>query len=131
VKGRIQLLGGISREQVERELAEAEVFSLVSLEENAPLVIEEAMAAGVPVVASNRCGMPYLVRHGETGFLVDPHRAENIAYRLALLVRDAGLRKKMGERSRAVALERFHPERVAARTREVYREAEKNRHCLK
>ena len=125
LKDRVHLLGGISSEQVRRELAAAAVFALTSLEENAPLGIEEAMAARVPVVVSNRCGMPYLVRHGETGFLVDPHHPEDIAYRLALLLKDGELRKKMGERSRAIALECFHPARVAYRTREVYRDAQR------
>ena len=125
LKDRVHLLGGISSEQVGRELAGAAVFALTSLEENAPLGIEEAMAARVPVVVSNRCGMPYMVRHAETGFLVDPHRPEDIAYRLAMLLKDGELRKKMGERSRAIALECFHPARVAYRTREVYRDAQR------
>src|SRR5581483_1621214 len=62
-------LGSIGPDEVRRELASASLFALVSLEENAPLAIEEAMAVGVPVVTSNRCGMPYMVRHAETGYL--------------------------------------------------------------
>jgi glycosyltransferase involved in cell wall biosynthesis len=110
-------------EQVKNELAQASAFAMVSLEENAPLGIEEAMAAGVPVVASNRCGMPYLVGHGETGFLVDPFDPEDIAGRLRQLLSDRDLRESMSARSRQFALKRFHPHRVAIRTREVYREA--------
>jgi glycosyltransferase involved in cell wall biosynthesis len=85
--------------------------------------IEEAMAVGVPVVASNRCGMPYMVRHGETGYLVDPLDPEAIAGRLGQLLVDAGLRERMGEASRLLARERYHPAAVAARTRQVYFEA--------
>lgn len=121
--GRIDRLGSIDAAGVRRELAAASVFALVSLEENAPLGIEEAMAAGVPVVASNRCGMPYMVQHGETGYLVDPEQVEDIAGRLTALVEDARLRRVMGEAGRAVARVRFHPDAVARRTRDVYVEA--------
>ncbi len=125
LKDRVHMLGEISIEQVSRELAGCAVFALTSLEENAPLGIGEAMAAGVPVIASNRCGMPYMVRHGESGFLVDPRRPENIADRLALLLNDNELRRKLGERSRAIAIDHFHPDRVAYQTREVYRESQR------
>jgi glycosyltransferase involved in cell wall biosynthesis len=108
---------------VRQELASASVFGLVSLEENAPLGIEEAMAAGVPVVASNRCGMPYMVSHGETGFLVDPLSVDDITRRLQQLLENAGLRRMMGEAARDIAQERFHPSAVARRTRQVYLEA--------
>jgi glycosyltransferase involved in cell wall biosynthesis len=117
---RVALLGQISSTQVLDELATASVFALVSLEENSPLSIEEAMAAGVPVVTSNRCGMPYMVRDGETGFLVDPNDPRDIADRLSDLLTNETRRVAMGTYSRNIARDRFHPERVAHRTRDVY-----------
>lgn len=120
---RVSLLGRIGTEQVRRELATASVFALVSLEENSPMGIEEAMAAGVPVVTSNRCGMPYMVRHGESGFLVDPHDPHDIARRLRQLLESDELRRSLGAKGREIALDRFHPAKVAARTREVYLQA--------
>ena len=85
--------------------------------------IEEAMAAGVPVVTSDRCGMPYMVRDGETGFLVDPGDPVEIADRLGELLASEDLRRRFGQRARQVARERYHPDAVAARTAEVYRRA--------
>lgn len=123
---RVTLLGRINSDQVKMELAAASVFALVSLEENSPMGIEEAMAAGVPVVTSNRCGMPYMVRHGESGFLVDPMDPDDVARRLRHILRDDELRGAMGKRSRDIALDRFHPEVVARRTREVYYETARN-----
>jgi len=117
---RVQLLGKIPYDAVLQELKHAAVFTLVSLQENSPMAIEEAMAAGVPVVASNRCGMPYMVRDGESGFLVDPSDPENVAARLRDVLSDAALRAQMGQRSREIARDRFHPSRIARRTREVY-----------
>lgn len=123
LEGRAVLLGRIDTDQVKRELAAASVFALVSVEENSPMGIEEAMAAGLPVVASNRCGMPYMVRDGESGFLVDPNDPHDIARRLRQLLENAELRRSMGAKGREIALDRFHPAKVAARTREVYLQA--------
>jgi len=119
----VVLLGSITTDHVRRELEEASVFALLSLEENSPMGIEEAMAVGVPVVTSNRCGMPYIVRHGETGFLVDPKDTTTAARYFVQLLTDDDLRRRMGARSRAVALDRFHPAEVARRSRAVYYEA--------
>lgn len=121
--GRVFLLGRIKSGEVKRELSGATIFSLVSLEENSPMGIEEAMAAGVPVVTSNRCGMPYMVRNGESGFLVNPNDPEDIARRLRQVLQNKELREKMAKRSREIAFDRFHPEVVARRTRDVYYES--------
>jgi len=116
----VKLLGRVSYKAIQDEMARAAVFILVSLEENSPMGIEEAMAAGVPVVTSNRCGMPYMVRDGESGFLVNPTNPEDIARRLGQLLKNDELRRSMGAKGREIALDRFHPAKVAARTREVY-----------
>jgi glycosyltransferase involved in cell wall biosynthesis len=120
---RVKFLGHISSEEVRKELSAASIFALVSLEENSPMGIGEAMAAGVPVVTSNRCGMPYMVRHGESGFLVDPNNIDDIAFRLRQLLENDALRAAMGRKSREIALDRFHPDAVARRTLDVYYEA--------
>jgi glycosyltransferase involved in cell wall biosynthesis len=116
----VVLLGRLDTEEVRKELSAASVFALTSLEENSPMGIEEAMAAGVPVVTSNRCGMPYMVRDGESGFLVDPNNPYDIARRIGQLLKDNELRRTMGAKGREIALDRFHPTKVAARTLEVY-----------
>lgn len=123
LQDRVTMLGAIGTREVARELETASLFALVSLEENSPLGIEEAMAAGVPVVASGRCGMPYLVRDGESGFLVDPLDTADVAGRFALLLTDAALCRAQGEKGAAIARERFHPDEVARRTRDVYARA--------
>jgi len=123
LQNNVTLLGSISAEQVRDELINASAFALVSYEEGSPMGIEEAMAAGVPVVTSDRCGMPYLVSDGATGFLVDPNDVDDVAWRLGQLLTDSGLRSDMGRESRQVALRRFHPQAVARRTQEVYERA--------
>jgi glycosyltransferase involved in cell wall biosynthesis len=119
--GKVTLLGPVGSEQIRAELAQAAVFALVSFEEGAPMGVAEAMAAGVPVAASNRCGMPYMVRDGETGFLVNPNDPADMAGRIGEILRDKTLRASMGRRSAEVALDLFHPDQVAKRTVAVYR----------
>ncbi|MBN2560132.1 MAG: glycosyltransferase family 4 protein [Phycisphaerae bacterium] len=123
VQEHVALLGSISSQQVSDELAAASAFALVSFEEGSPMGIEEAMAAGVPIVTSNRCGMPYMVRDGESGFLVDPHDPEDVARRLGQVLEDDALSAAMSEKCRRIAEDRFHPAVVARRTREVYLQA--------
>ncbi|MBN1294584.1 MAG: glycosyltransferase family 4 protein [Candidatus Latescibacteria bacterium] len=121
--GNVTLLGRVSSGRLRSELSRAAVFALVSFEEGAPMVIEEAMAARVPVVASNRCGMPYMIRDGETGFLVNPHDGSDIARAIERILTDMQLRTAMGERAHQIAGELFHPAAVARRTGEVYKKA--------
>jgi glycosyltransferase involved in cell wall biosynthesis len=120
---RVELLGSISAAQVRAELSRASVFALVSFEEGAPMGIAEAMAAGVPLVASNRCGMPYMVQDRQTGFLVEPGESGEIADCLSHLLTDDSLRLQMGASARDAAARKFHPDRVVQRTVEVYETA--------
>lgn len=84
------------------------------------MAIGEAMAVGVPVVTANRCGMPYMVSEGVSGYLIDPENTEEIADRLALLLTDSERTQAFGRAARIIAEERFHPAMVARRTRDVY-----------
>ena len=118
----VKILGPVSQDSILTELAEASIFALVSYEENSPMGIEEAMAVGVPVVTSNCCGMPYMVRHNESGFLVNPDSCEDIASSFKMILEDAGLANSMSDKSREIALDRFHSKKVAGRTVMVYKE---------
>ena len=119
---KVELLGHIDHGQLDKELARASVFLLPSRQENSPMAIAEAMAAGVPVIAANRCGMPYMIDEGRTGYLVDPESTEQIAERLTQLFSDPERCRQMGQAGREVAKKRFHPHAVALKTREVYRQ---------
>jgi colanic acid/amylovoran biosynthesis glycosyltransferase len=65
----VKLLGHVPHDMLLRLFAVADLFVLTSKSEGIPLVLMEAMAAGVPVLAPNITGIPELVIHGETGFL--------------------------------------------------------------
>lgn len=128
IANRIKMLGHINHEQLMEELAKASVFLLPSRQENAPMAIAEAMAAGIPVITSNRCGMPYMVQDGQTGYLVDPESNDQIMNCLIRLISSEQLCWKMGETARQVAVERFHPRAVALKTKAVYEEICANEH---
>ena len=121
LEDRVKLLGRISPADIRRELGEAAVSVLPSLQENAPMAISEALAAGVPVIAADRCGMPYMVAEGRTGFLVEPMDDAQIADRLQRVLTDATLQARMSEAARIDARARYHPDSVADKTIAVYR----------
>ncbi|MDT8302440.1 MAG: glycosyltransferase family 4 protein [Sedimentisphaerales bacterium] len=117
---RVELLGHINHTQLEQELARTSLFFLPSRQENSPMAIAEAMATGIPVIASNRCGMPYMISEGKTGFLFDPESTDQMTQRLIQLLSSQQLCQQMGLAGRQMAMERFHPDVVAIRTKAVY-----------
>jgi len=79
----------------------AEAFILPSIEEEWGLVVNEAMASGLPVLVSSRAGCcPDLVEHGVNGFAFDPDSAEELAGFMKRIADDPSLREAMGARSR-------------------------------
>src|SRR6266581_4617548 len=83
----------------------------------------EAMALGLPVVASDYGGNPDLVRSDETGLLVPPRDPTAWARALARLLGDAGLARRLARAGRELVRREFNLERTAARTEAIYREA--------
>ena len=103
-----------------RELTQAACLALVSHQETAPMIIAEAMAASVPVIASRITGIPYMIEEGQTGFGVNQNDAGDIASKLIALLSDKNRNQAMGRRCQEVALRRFHADVVAAQTLKVY-----------
>lgn len=121
ISEKVDMLGHVNHAQLMEELGKASVFLLPSRQENSPMAIAEAMAAGIPVIASNRCGMPYMVREGQTGLLIDPESTEQIAECMHQLLASPETARQMGQAGRRLAFERFHPRAVAEKTVDVYK----------
>ncbi|MBI4587666.1 MAG: glycosyltransferase [Candidatus Rokubacteria bacterium] len=113
----VRFLGFVRPDDFFREVDVLVVPSIWT--EAAPMVIREAYARGVPVVGSNRGGVPELVEEGETGVVFDPDRPETLRRALERLMGDRSLLARMGERAVARAAEAV-PAVVARRHVDLY-----------
>jgi len=109
VESRVTFLG--KQESVADILACADLLLLPSETEAFGLAALEAMACGVPVVASDVGGLPELVSHGETGFLAPVGRVEEMAAYGTEILRDAERWRRMSAAARAAA-ERYDANRI-------------------
>jgi glycosyltransferase involved in cell wall biosynthesis len=96
------------------------VFAQPSLHEGFGLGALEAMAAGLPVVATATGGLPELVEDGQTGLLVPAGAVDALADRLGRLLADERLRSQMGDAARRRARRSFSVDEMAAKTARVY-----------
>jgi glycosyltransferase involved in cell wall biosynthesis len=117
---RIRFTGPLPRAEALKIVKGSDVFVLPSRHEGLSTALLEAMAMGVPVVATRVGGNPELVEHGETGLLVDPD-PEQLARAIALLLEDRGLAKRLAESAARVVRERYSWPVVYRRYLEVYR----------
>jgi glycosyltransferase involved in cell wall biosynthesis len=111
---RVEQLGPVPMGERFEFYRRADIFVLPSYGEGMPMSVLEALAAGLPVIATRVGGIPELVEEGEQGFLIAPGDVEALAGRIVRLAGDAALRRRMGARSRAQARE-FELEAVTAR----------------
>ena len=118
----VTFLGMLDRPALMQEYAYCAALVLSSRQENAPMAVIEAMAAGKPVIATRVGGVPDLVIEGETGLLVDAGDSAGLARAMALLLGDGGLRRQMGAAARQRASTRFRLEQVADKYRDLYYE---------
>ena len=99
----------------------ADVLVLPSLLEGSPTVVLEAMAAGLPVIASRVGGLPEAVGEGENGILVAPEDPRALAAAIARLTPDRELRQRLGAAGVRRVRERFTMAGMAAKTLDLYR----------
>ncbi len=122
IQKQVTFTGPLSRTELIRAYGSADIFVLPSLFEPFGIVLLEAMAAGLPVVASRVGGIVEVVRDGETGVLVRPGDPTVLSRALEDLISDSSLRSRMGQAGlcRAAA---YSWERILPRIIEVYEEA--------
>lgn len=116
-----------SRNDVPARLAAADIFVLSSHWEGLPLSILEAMAAGLPIVASHVGGVSETIIDGETGYLARRSDARDLAAKLEALIQDPDLRSRLGARARELYEEKFGLEQMVAKTHDVYERALKHK----
>lgn len=92
----VQLPGAMGQDELPAEYAEADVYCLSSFMEGLPVVLMEAMSTGLPVVATSVAAVGELVTDGQTGYMVPPARADELADAMHRLAKDASGRVNMG-----------------------------------
>jgi phosphatidyl-myo-inositol dimannoside synthase len=123
---RVHLPGVVLRDTLPDLYRAADLFVLPAVHDakgnvdGLPNVILEAMASGLPVVASGISGIPLAITDGREGRLVEERRGEQLAEAVSELVADEALRRAMGERARARTLSELTWRAVAGRYREAY-----------
>lgn len=122
VRGVVRFTGFVSNDMLARYFASADVFCSPAVGgESFGIVLLEAMAAGVPIVASDIPGYRTVVRHGENGILVPRASSRAIARAVVALARDGEERRKLAAKGR-VDVERYSWEKVTAEIASVYSE---------
>jgi len=119
IADRVSFAGRVGQDDIGRYYEDADVFCLPSFSEGLPVVLLEAMAYGVPVIASRIAGIPELIEDGRSGLLVPPGRADLLADALRSLVVDQARRADLGAEGRRRVGAGFQLDASVARLREL------------
>jgi len=120
IEDNIRFLG--NRDDVPAILRVSDLFVLSSIYEGIPLVILEAMAAGLPVVATNIAGSRELIESGVDGVLAESEDPEAIAQAIDSMLSDVGRSREMSVRAQIKVKERFTLQKMVSGTEDVYQE---------
>ena len=121
--GRVEWVGALGQDEIRERYASADVFCLPSFAEGVPVVLMEAMAMQVPVVATRIAGIPELIEDGTSGLLVTPARTDELADALGRLAADPDLRGRLGAAGRRAVLEGYDIGRWTAALRALFETA--------
>ena len=116
----VTFLGPLDKPALLEEYSNCSALVLASVLETSPIVVLEALAAGNAVVSTDVGGARYLVEHGQTGLIVPPDDEQALGEALYQVLSDQAKLETMGRLAREAAKERFHVNKIAARTRKAY-----------
>lgn len=104
---RVALVGSVGQDEIRNLYAEADIFCMSSFAEGVPVVLMEAMAMAIPVIAPAITGIPELVEHGEQGLLVRPARPDLLAAAIRRLIENPEERAALGRAARQKVIDQF------------------------
>ena len=119
---RVKFLGARDHDEITQILQLADIFVLPSRWEGMPMAIMEAMAAGLPVIATDVGGTGELVVHGDTGLLVRVGDVAGLAREIARLLDDPELRRRLGARGRERIVKKFSLDKTVREYGALYEE---------
>lgn len=123
LRDRVNFAGLLTEPELVEEFARAEALVLPSHQETAPMVVQQAMAAGLAIIATTVGGIPHQIRHEDSGLLFGAGDVGTLAGLISRLGNDATLSPRLGEAARAIATTRYQAGAVADATLSVYRAA--------
>ena len=130
IGARVSFRGGLTEPQVAAALDAADLFVLPSVVaangqmEGVPVALMEALACGLPTVASRLSGVPELVRDGETGVLAEPGDVGSLREALRVTISDPVAARRRAEAGRSLVESEFELRRSAGRLAALFRGAE-------
>jgi glycosyltransferase involved in cell wall biosynthesis len=122
VADRVTFAGSVGQDEIVSYYERADVFCLPSFGEGVPVVLMEAMAAGLPVVTTRIMGVPELVEDGVSGLLVAPGRADSLARAIRQLAESRDLRTNLGLAAREKVVGDFNLDRSAEQLQALFRD---------
>jgi glycosyltransferase involved in cell wall biosynthesis len=118
---RVEFTGWLEAERKRATLAGATIFVLPSYVEGMPMALLEAMSLGLPVIATPVGGVPEIVTHEVDGLLVPPGDSDALAAAIVRLMREPGLRERLGRAARETVAMRFSLDSAVERLLAIYR----------
>ena len=123
---KIKFLGVITDEEKLNQLKKMNFLVLPSLQETAPMVISEAFAAGKPVIASNKCGIPYMLNNEKNGLLINPYKIEDIADKIIYALNNSKEMKLKSKNAKKYANKNHNLKKVVKRYKNAYEFVKEN-----
>jgi glycosyltransferase involved in cell wall biosynthesis len=117
---KVSFLGFVEQEMVLAIYKRAALFVMTSIEETAPMAIAQALAAGVPVIATRVGGIPWMVDEGKTGFLVESGAVQHMADLMIEIISDQAKHDEMALAAQQSAIEKFSQKQVLSSLINVY-----------
>jgi colanic acid/amylovoran biosynthesis glycosyltransferase len=114
LRAKVTLLGAVSEERVLQGIRAANIFVLASHQEPLGVALMEAMSCEIPVISTNAGGIPELIDHGKTGYLVEPGSVKALADAVTSVMHDPNLQKSLAQAARARIVRDFNS-RISAR----------------
>jgi glycosyltransferase involved in cell wall biosynthesis len=120
IADRVTMPGAVGQDEIRDYYARADVFCLPSFAEGVPVVLMEAMAMEIPVVATRLMGIPELVDDEQSGLLVAPASEDALVTALERLDDDAALRDRLGRAGRAKVIAEFEISDLVVQLRDIF-----------
>jgi colanic acid/amylovoran biosynthesis glycosyltransferase len=124
--GKAILVGARTREEIKAYFQDSDVFLLSSTHEGLPVVLMEAEAVGLPIVATNIAGIPEIVADGQSGFLVSANDIDSLAEKLEYLFEHRDSWEELAQRGRKIVEDKYDSSKLGRRLTEILQELSQN-----